>query len=65
MDDLDDFMLFNACEDAREEAEREGTKEYPYCKQFFQSSIAFGESGRAERWEDKEEKSSYWDDDKD
>lgn len=47
MIDLDDFMLFNACEDAREEAEREGTTEYPYCNQF---------------WEDKEEEtSSYWD----
>ena len=23
MDDLDDFLLFNACEDAREESERE------------------------------------------
>lgn len=48
MDGLDDFMLFNACEDAREEAEREATTEYPYCNQF---------------WEEKEEKSSYRDDD--
>lgn len=47
MDGLDDFVLFNACEDAREEQAHQ-TTEYPYQSQF---------------WEDKEDKSSYWDDD--
>lgn len=27
MDDLDDFLLFNACEDAREESERENNSD--------------------------------------
>lgn len=48
MDELNDFMLFNACEDAREEQESHTTTEYPYQSQF---------------WEEKEEKSSFWDND--
>lgn len=48
MDGLEDFLLFNACEDAREEKESHTTTEYPYQSQF---------------WEAKEEKSSFWDDD--
>ena len=47
MDGLDDFLLFNAIEDEREEQEAHSTTEYPYQSQF---------------WEEKEEKSSYWDD---
>ena len=27
MDDLDDFLLFNACEDAREESERDNNSD--------------------------------------
>lgn len=30
MDGLEDFLLFNACEDAREEQEAHATTEYPY-----------------------------------
>lgn len=48
MDDLDNFILFNACEDARKEQEAHTTTEYPYQSQF---------------WEEKEKSSSYWDDD--
>ena len=48
MDGLDDFMLFNACEDAREEQQRRSShEEYPYQKQF---------------WEEDRSESNYWDD---
>lgn len=45
-------MLFNACEDAREEHEAHQTTEYPYQKQYWDSSTS-SETGS----------SSYWDED--
>lgn len=49
MDGLEEFMLFNACEDISEEAKREGSTGYPYCNQFGDNNV---------------KKTSYWDDEK-
>jgi len=67
MSTLEDFMLFNACEDAREDSSSAtgyanstgswtgATTEYPYQKQYWEDDDSSASS--------ETERSSYWDED--